>query len=98
MPFCRAGVRGISGLWPGLGGVLDFDPVSAVSLGASGPLFKVSHWLDTFPGFWPSFGLFSGASGPLDGVDHWLRIFPGFRRLSPYNCVKRKSQVISGTM
>ena len=38
----------------------------------------VGHWLDTFPGFWPSFGLFPGASGPLFKVDHWLDDFPGF--------------------
>ena len=30
---------------------LAFDPVSALSQGASGPLDKVDHWLTTFPSF-----------------------------------------------
>ena len=46
---------------------------------ASGPLDKVGHWLDTFPGFQPVFGEFLGASGPLSKVDHWLDAFPRFR-------------------
>ena len=46
---------------------------------ASGPLFKVDHWLGAFPGFRPVFGEFLGASGPLFKVDHWLDTFPGFR-------------------
>jgi len=35
-----------------------FDPVSALSRAASGPLDGVDHWLMTFPSFWPSFGTF----------------------------------------
>ena len=50
----------------------------AVSLGASGPLFKVGHWLDDFPGFWPGFGDSPGASGLLSKVGHWLDAFPDF--------------------
>ena len=50
----------------------------AVSLGASGPLDGVDHWLGAFPGFWPVLGDFLGASGPLFKVDHWLDTFSGF--------------------
>ena len=42
----------------------------AVSLGASGPLDGVGHWLDAFPDFWPGFADFLGASGPLFKVGH----------------------------
>ena len=79
------------GFWPGF----------ALFPGASGPLDGVDHWRGAFPGFCPVLGDFLGASGPLDRVDHWRGTFPGLRPvsgLSPYNCVKRKSQVISGTM
>ena len=57
---------------------LDSGPFSAFSLGASGPLFKVGHWLGAFSGFRLVSGLFSGASGPLDGVDHWRGTLPRF--------------------
>ena len=53
------------------------------------------------PRFAPFSPVSDRASGPLDGVDHWLlalALFGAVFRLSPYNCVKRKSQVISGTM
>ena len=50
----------------------------AVSLGASGPLDGVDHWLGAFPGFRPVLGDFLGASGPLFKVDHWLDDFPDF--------------------
>ena len=56
----------------------DFDPVSALSQGASGPLDGVVHWLTTFRAFDLVSALFPGASGPLDGVDHWLTTFPSF--------------------
>ena len=91
-------------MWRGIGAVLrgrlegDFWIVAWFRW-VAGEL--VVHWLGAFSGFWPSFGLFPGASGPLGGVGHWLGTFSGFCPgfgLSPYNCVKRKSQVISGTM
>ena len=80
MPFCVAGWRGISGLWPvlvvgelvvhWLGPFPGFRPGFADFLRASGPLSKVDHWLDDFPDFWPVFGDFLGASGPLFKVGH----------------------------
>ena len=56
-----------------------FDPVSASSPGASGPLARVDHWLAAFRAFGLVAALFRGASGPLSKVDHWLAPFPSFR-------------------
>ena len=60
------------------GGFLVCGLFWVVSWGASGPLDRVGHWRDVFPGFQPGSDDFLGASGPLDGVDHWLDAFPGF--------------------
>ncbi len=60
------------------GGFLDCGLFWAGCWGASGPLFKVDHWLGDFPRFGPVSGSFLGASGPLFKVDHWLGDFPGF--------------------
>ena len=64
--------------WLARGGFLDCGLFWAGCWGASGPLFKVGHWLGAFPGFWPGFGDFLRASGPLFKVDHWLDALPGF--------------------
>ena len=60
------------------GGFLDCGLFWVRSWGASGPLSKVDHWLETFSGFRPVFGGFLGASGPLFKVDHWLGVLTGF--------------------
>ena len=64
------------------GGFLDCGLFWAGCWGASGPLFKVDHWLGTFPGFRPVSGEFLGASGPLSNVVHWLGDFPRFGPVS----------------
>ncbi len=56
------------------GGFLDCGLFWAGCWGASGPLFKVDHWLGDFPRFGPVSGSFLGASGPLFRVVHWLGI------------------------
>lgn len=50
---------------------------------ASGPFFKVDHWLLAFPGFRAFFLVSGRASGPLDGVNHWLLTFSQFSALFP---------------
>ena len=49
VPWFGRGVRELVGHWRGAFSEfwLGFDD----SPGASGPLFKVDHWLDAFPGF-----------------------------------------------
>ena len=59
-----------------------FDPVSASSQGASGPLSRVVHWLATFRAFDPVSAFSLGASGPLSKVDHWLSAFRAFDPVS----------------
>ena len=57
-----------------------FSPASDL---ASGPLFKVVHWLLTFSRFLAFFTVSGRASGPLFKVGHWLMTFTGFRAFSP---------------
>ena len=68
-----------TGSWLSLG----FRAFSPVSDPASGPLFKVDHWLLTFPQFSALFPVSDRASGPLFKVDHWLLAFPRFSPLFP---------------
>ena len=83
--------------WLAGGRFLDCGLFWVVSWGASGPLDGVVHWRGDFPRFRPV------STISLELVVHsaeWTtgsELFLAFG-LSPYNCVKRKSQVISGTM